>query len=147
MFKIETIKTHAFGRWPEILLNLAPHLEPMVSRDRKHGPCPLCGGKDRARCHNDFSESGGVFCNQCGGGADGIAVLQWVIVMVVFTLYQLLPGGPAALLYFGLVGGLLLYDFYVARVALDVGPGHAIAIAVIGFLMALLIDFTVIGLA
>ena len=74
-----------------------------------------------------------------------IAVLHWVIVMVVFTLYQVLPRGPALLLYFGLVGGLLLYDFYVARVALGVGPGHAIAIAVIGFLMALLIDFTVLG--
>ena len=77
MSEIEIIKNHASGRWPEILLNLAPHISPMIERGRKQGPCPLCGGKDRSRCHNDFNETGGVFCNQCGGGSDGIAVLQW----------------------------------------------------------------------
>ena len=77
MSEIEKIKNHASGRWPEILLNLAPHISPMIERGRKHGPCPLCGGKDRARCHNDFDETGGVFCNHCDGGADGLAALQW----------------------------------------------------------------------
>jgi len=74
---VEQIKTHALNRWPEILLNLAPHLSPMIERGRKHGPCPLCGGKDRARCHNDFDATGGTFCNQCAGGWDGIKTLEW----------------------------------------------------------------------
>jgi len=74
---IETIQTHASGRWPEILLHLAPHLSPMIERGRKHGPCALCGGKDRARCHDDFNETGGVYCNQCRGGAKGLSVLCW----------------------------------------------------------------------
>jgi len=79
MHKIDTptIKAYALNRWPEILLNLAPHLSPMIERGRKHGPCPLCGGKDRARCHNDFDATGGTFCNQCRGGWDGIKTLEW----------------------------------------------------------------------
>jgi len=77
MYDIENLKIHTFCRWQEIILSLAPHLSPMIERGRRHGPCPLCGGKDRARCHNDFEETGGVFCNQCSGGANGFAVLQW----------------------------------------------------------------------
>ena len=76
-----------------------------------------------------------------------ISVPQWVLVMVVFTLMREVPRGPAALLYFGLNGVLTLYGFYVARVALGVDRGHAIAIAVIGFLMAFLIHFAVMSLA
>jgi putative DNA primase/helicase len=74
---VEVIKGFAIGRWPEIITALAPNLLPVVERGIKHGPCPLCGGKDRARRHNDFCDTGGIFCNQCGGGADGLAVLQW----------------------------------------------------------------------
>ena len=74
---ISTIKSHASGKYQEIVLSLAPHLAPMIERGNLHGPCPLCGGKDRARCHNDFNETGGMLCNQCGGGADIFAVLQW----------------------------------------------------------------------
>jgi len=74
---IDQIKAHASNRWPEILLSLAPRLSPMIERGRKAGPCVLCGGKDRSRCHNDFNETGGIFCNQCRGGSDGIAVLMW----------------------------------------------------------------------
>ena len=77
MFDIEIIKTHASGRWPEILLHLAPHISTMIERGRRHGPCPLCGGKDRARCHDDFNETGGVYCNQCRGASKGLGVLMW----------------------------------------------------------------------
>ena len=73
----ETIKSYANGRWRKILLTLATSIAPTIERGKRHGPCPLCGGKDRARCHNDFEETGGIFCNQCGGGADGFAVLMW----------------------------------------------------------------------
>lgn len=77
MFDIASLKSCGCGRWGEILLSLAPHLSEFITRGRKHGPCPLCGGKDRARCHNDFDQSGGVLCNQCDGGFDGIETLKW----------------------------------------------------------------------
>lgn len=77
--RIETpfVKNCAIGLWPSIIQTLAPQLTPTVEREGKHGPCDLCGGKDRSRRHNDFQETGGIICNQCGGGADGFAVLQW----------------------------------------------------------------------
>ena len=74
---LESVKGCAISRWHEIIPSLAPHLSEIVERRRRHGPCPLCGGKDRARCHNDFQETGGIICNQCSGGADGLAVLMW----------------------------------------------------------------------
>ena len=74
---VDFIKGCAIGRWLEIISSLAPRLMPTVERGRRHGPCDLCGGKDRCRCHNDFSETGGIFCNQCRGGSDGLAVLCW----------------------------------------------------------------------
>ncbi len=73
----ETIKNFCAGLWFEIILSLASHLSGIIERGRRHGPCPLCGGKDRARCHNDFEDTGGIFCNQCRGGADGFSVLMW----------------------------------------------------------------------
>lgn len=73
----KTIKAHANGRWSAIISTLTPRLAQTVERGKRHGPCPLCGGKDRARCHNDFNDTGGIICNQCGGGADGLAVLMW----------------------------------------------------------------------
>ena len=71
------IKQRASGYWAEIICTLAPQLATTVKRDRRHGPCDLCGGVDRCRCHNDFADTGGIICNQCGGGADGLAVLMW----------------------------------------------------------------------
>jgi len=54
----------ARGRWAEILPRLG-----IASRflQNKHGPCPLCGGKDRFR-FDDKDGSGSYFCNQCGPG-------------------------------------------------------------------------------
>ena len=71
------IKQRASGYWAEIICTLAPQLATTIDRGRRHGPCDLCGGVDRCRCHNDFAETGGIICNQCGGGADGFAVLCW----------------------------------------------------------------------
>jgi putative DNA primase/helicase len=74
---VDFIKDCTVGRWSEVIRALAPQLATTVDRGRRHGPCDLCGGKDRCRCHNDFAETGGIFCNQCDGGADGFAVLCW----------------------------------------------------------------------
>ena len=65
MKNAEQIKGELSGQWGQEILKHAPQLSEMIARGTKHGSCPLCGGKDRARCHNDFDETGGVICNQC----------------------------------------------------------------------------------
>lgn len=52
------------GRWTTIL--------PLIGLDRKflssrHGPCPMCGGKDRFRFDNKQG-TGSYYCSQCGPG-------------------------------------------------------------------------------
>jgi len=54
----------ARGRWAEILPRLGIALRFLQNR---HGPCPLCGGKDRFR-FDDREGSGSYYCNQCGPG-------------------------------------------------------------------------------
>jgi putative DNA primase/helicase len=61
----------AIGRWKEILppLGISPSF-----LTGKHGPCPLCGGKDRFR-FDDKNGTGSYICSQCGSGY-GIALVQ-----------------------------------------------------------------------
>lgn len=61
----------AAGRWPYILAELG--IDDGHLRNR-HGPCPVCGGKDRFR-FDDREGRGTWFCNQCGAG-DGLRLLQ-----------------------------------------------------------------------
>jgi len=70
MISVESIKALANGRWPEVYqwLNIS------VPANRKHGPCPMCGGKDRFRM-DDKQGEGTWICNQCGAG-DGISLVQ-----------------------------------------------------------------------
>jgi P4 family phage/plasmid primase-like protien len=67
------------GRCAEIALALAPHCRNMIERRPKHGPCPKCDGRDRARCFDDFDETGGIICNQCAqtGCSDLMGFLSW----------------------------------------------------------------------
>lgn len=54
----------ASGRWSSILAAIGG-----ISADHltgKHGPCPLCGGRDRWRW-DDHDNNGGGYCNKCGG--------------------------------------------------------------------------------
>jgi putative DNA primase/helicase len=51
-------------RWREILPRLGIDTRFLQN---KHGPCPLCGGKDRYR-FDDRDGSGSYYCNQCGPG-------------------------------------------------------------------------------
>lgn len=55
----------ARGRWREILPRCGIDSTFLVN---KHGPCPLCGGKDRFR-FDDRSGAGDYICGQCGAGA------------------------------------------------------------------------------
>jgi putative DNA primase/helicase len=54
----------ARGRWREILPQLGIDASYLKNR---HGPCPLCGGRDRFR-FDDKDGSGSYYCNQCGPG-------------------------------------------------------------------------------
>jgi putative DNA primase/helicase len=66
----ETIE-RARHRWPEILPQLGINTRFLVN---KHGPCPLCGGKDRFR-FDDKNGAGSYICGQCGAGV-GIILLR-----------------------------------------------------------------------
>jgi putative DNA primase/helicase len=62
----------AQGRWREIL--------PLFGIDtrflrNKHGPCPLCGGRDRYR-FDDKAGNGTFYCNHCGAGNGLTLIMQ-----------------------------------------------------------------------
>lgn len=61
----------AIGRWPGILATLG--IDQKFLRNR-HGPCPLCAGKDRFR-FDDKDGRGTWFCSHCGSG-DGFSLLR-----------------------------------------------------------------------
>jgi putative DNA primase/helicase len=61
----------ARGRWLDILPRLGVDPRFLVNR---HGPCPICGGKDRWR-FDDKGGSGSFYCNQCGPGT-GLTLLR-----------------------------------------------------------------------
>ena len=67
----DRIQSEATGRWPGILARFG-----IAARwDGKHGPCPLCGGKDRFRFDNKQGR-GTYICNQCGAGDGLFLVMQ-----------------------------------------------------------------------
>ena len=70
--KVKTADAAA-GRWPGILQALG--VDPAYLR-KKHGPCPICAGKDRYR-FDDLRGSGTWICSHCGSG-DGFKLLQGV---------------------------------------------------------------------
>jgi len=70
------VKFAASGRWTEIIRSVTGIGDEYLLTD--HGPCPKCGGNDRFRCYDDFDETGGMQCNQCGIFADGLAAIGWL---------------------------------------------------------------------
>lgn len=63
----------ATGRWHGILVQLGISDTFLTG---KHGPCPVCGGKDRFRFDNKAGR-GTWICSQCGAG-DGFGLLQQI---------------------------------------------------------------------
>ena len=61
----------AQGKWRGILMQLGM---PESYLHNRHGPCPLCGGKDRFRWDNK-DRRGSFICNHCGAG-DGLNLAQ-----------------------------------------------------------------------
>lgn len=66
----------ARGRWASILpmVGIGPQF-----LTGKHGPCPMCGGKDRWR-YIDREGSGDWYCTQCGHGSGTDLVMQYLKV-------------------------------------------------------------------
>lgn len=69
----EPLRDRACGRWHGILPQLGV---PAAFLNRKHQPCPLCGGRDRAR-FDDKDGNGTWICSHCGAG-DGVALVMKV---------------------------------------------------------------------
>jgi putative DNA primase/helicase len=67
----EPIWERARGRWPSILTAVGV---PSKALRNKHGPCPMCGGKDRFR-FDDKGGGGTWICSQCGAG-NGVQLVQ-----------------------------------------------------------------------
>ncbi len=65
------LRDKARGRWCGILVDLGI---PAALLAGKHGPCPLCGGKDRFR-FDDKEGNGTWICSQCGAG-DGVQLVM-----------------------------------------------------------------------
>ncbi len=94
---ITELKALARGRWLEIFSVVAGvQLDP--SNQRRHGPCPKCGGVDRFRIID--ADAGALLCNQCFAtkNGDGIAALGWLtgrpFKEVVATLCEYLGSKP-----------------------------------------------------
>ena len=66
-------KDAARGKWKGILATLGVNPSHLSG---KHGPCPMCGGKDRFRFDNKGGD-GTYFCSGCGAG-NGFDLLRGV---------------------------------------------------------------------
>jgi putative DNA primase/helicase len=69
---MNSTRARAQHRWGEILPQLGVDTRFLQN---KHGPCPLCGGRDRYR-FDDKDGSGSYYCNQCGPGNGIILVCK-----------------------------------------------------------------------
>ncbi|MCF5893077.1 DUF927 domain-containing protein [Aeromonas veronii] len=69
---VSDIAAVATGHWPVLLTAMGID----TPRGGKHGPCPICGGKDRFRL-DDKGGRGTWICNQCGAG-DGLTLVSLV---------------------------------------------------------------------
>lgn len=76
MSKQPDVMRLAAGKWPSILMHFGVEERFLGG---KHGPCPLCGGKDRFRFIDKVGD-GWWMCNQCGSG-DGMDLLMAVTRM------------------------------------------------------------------
>jgi putative DNA primase/helicase len=65
------VTKEVIGKWPNTLLELGIPEEFLTG---KHGPCPMCGGKDRFR-FTDYENAGLYICTSCGNG-NGWKLLQ-----------------------------------------------------------------------
>lgn len=75
MFQKEDVMPYMSGMWREALQVICGLRDEVFNK--KHQPCPHCGGKDRFRWTDkvDSTGDGGAICSNCGN-TDGIGWLQ-----------------------------------------------------------------------
>jgi putative DNA primase/helicase len=86
------------GKWPAILTELGV---PARFLKASHGPCPICGGRDRFR-FDDREGRGTWICSKCGAG-DGFTLLQklngWDFVEAKEAVLVIAPGARKATVF------------------------------------------------
>ena len=70
-YTYKSVLGEAQGHWTKILISNG--IDEKFLKN-KHGPCPVCGGKDRFRFDNKDGR-GTFFCNHCGPG-DGVGLQE-----------------------------------------------------------------------
>lgn len=68
----DQVRDAAQGRWKDLIFPSFGIAVP--GKNLAHGPCPICGGKDRFRC-DDKMGKGTWICSQCGAG-DGFSLIE-----------------------------------------------------------------------
>lgn len=75
-FDVDSLRCAAIGQWRDIFARLGIDVP---AHPKLHGPCPVCGGKDRFR-FDDLDGKGTWYCNQCDPHAgDGFHLIQNVL--------------------------------------------------------------------
>lgn len=68
----DQVRDAAKGNWKTLIFPAFGLHVP--AKPNVHGPCPICGGKDRFRCDDKYS-NGSWYCNLCIAG-DGFALIE-----------------------------------------------------------------------
>ena len=86
---VTDVKTAANGHWPEVLAILGVVVPPR----KQHGPCPVCGGRDRFR-FDDKGGDGRWICGQggCDKAGDGLDLVVRVTGQPVAQAARLVAG-------------------------------------------------------
>ena len=87
----DPIQKRALGRWRHILREMGMSDSFLTG---KHGPCPMCGGKDRWR-FDDKEGRGTFFCTNCGAGGGVDLVMKFKGVQFIDAkrmIEEVLPG-------------------------------------------------------
>ncbi|MGL6532405.1 primase-helicase zinc-binding domain-containing protein [Aeromonas caviae] len=86
---VTDVKTAANGHWPEVLASLGVVVPPR----KQHGPCPVCGGRDRFR-FDDKGGDGRWICGQggCDKAGDGLDLVVRVTGQPVAQAARLVAG-------------------------------------------------------
>lgn len=88
----DSIHDKALGKWRAILPALG--VDPRFLSG-KHGPCPVCGGKDRFR-FDDQEGRGTFYCSGCGPGSGVDLVMRTANVGFVEAVRLIEPHLPSA---------------------------------------------------
>jgi putative DNA primase/helicase len=93
MGSFQEINESAKGKWRGILATIGIDLKYLT---KKHGPCPICHGKDRFR-FDDKGGEGTWICSQCGSGYGAVLAQKYTgkgYRDVMMEIDEILNGKP-----------------------------------------------------